>query len=76
MRGEDGTMQIGLMANDGSNLRQLTRSGDWSTRAVFSPDGRYLACVRGQRPWFIVVVSVETDEETIVAEDADGSRLI
>ncbi len=55
-------------------LRQLTRTGDMNTRAVFSPNSRYLAFVRGYRPCRLVVLNVETDEETIVAEDTESIR--
>ncbi len=75
MKGEDGTMQIGLMSIDGSNLRQLTHTGDGNTRSTFSPDGRYIAFIRGlQSPACVVIVDVQTGEETVIANDAQPVR--
>jgi hypothetical protein len=71
MKGDNGTMQIGLMSIDGSNLRQLTRTDDDYTRPTFSPDGRYLAFIRGLKsPSCVVIVEIQTGEETIIANDA------
>ncbi|MFM9962832.1 MAG: TolB family protein [Planctomycetaceae bacterium] len=76
MKGEDGTMQIGLTSLDGrKNIRQLTRSGDLNMKSAFSPDGRYLAFVRGSQPNIrLIVVNVQTGEETLVAHDAASAR--
>ena len=75
MKGEDGTMQIGLTSLDGQQIRQLTRSGDLNTKPAFSPDGRYLAFVRGSQPNVsLIVVNVQTGEETLVANDAASAR--
>ncbi len=75
MQGEDGTMQIGLTSLDGATIRQLTRTGDMNTRAAFSPDGRSLAFVRGSQPNVsLIVVNVQTGEETLVAHDAASAR--
>lgn len=69
-------MQIGLTSLDGSqNIRQLTRTGDLNTKPAFSPDGRYLAFVRGSQPNVnLIVVNVQTGEETLVAHDAASAR--
>ncbi len=68
-------MQIGLTSLDGATIRQLTRTGDMNTRAAFSPDGRYLAFVRGSQPNVsLIVVNVQTGEETLVAHDAASAR--
>ena len=75
MKGDNGTMQIGLMSIDGSNLRQLTRTGDGNTRATFSPDGRYIAFIRGlDSPACVVIVDPQTGAETIIANDAQPIR--
>ena len=75
MKAGDDTMQLGLMSIDGSNIRQLTRTGDLNMKPAFSPDGRYLAFVRGSQPNVsLIVVNVQTGEETLVANDAASAR--
>ena len=70
-----GNEQIGLTSIDGTKTRQLTRTGNANNRPVFSPNGRYLAFVRGNQPSVsLVVVNVQTGEETIVAHDAQSIR--
>ncbi len=71
IKGEDGTMQIGLMGIDGTNLRQLTQRGDGNARATFSPDGRYIALIRSlQPPSSVVIVDTANHSEVVVATDA------
>jgi Tol biopolymer transport system component len=75
MKGEDGTRQIGLVSLDGGELRQLTHTADHNNKPLFSPDGRYLALLRGEgQIACLVIVNVETGEETIVANDASSIR--
>ncbi len=75
MKGEDGTMQIGLTSMDGTETRQLTRNGDSNMKSAFSPDGRYLAFVRAsQSNGSLVLVHIETGEEFILANDVQSIR--
>ncbi len=75
IKGEDGTLQIGLTSLDGQQIRQLTRSGDLNMKPAFSPDGRYLAFVRGNSPSVsLVVIHIETGQETVVANNALSVR--
>ena len=68
-------MQIGLTSMEGKQIRQLTRTGDRNMKPAFSPDGRYLAFVRGSQPNVsLIVVNVQTGEETVVANDAASVR--
>ena len=77
MLAENGTMQIGLTSWDGKEIRQLTRTGDFNTRAAFSPDGKYLAFIRGlNSPAHLMIVNIETGKETLIATDAQSSRPI
>ena len=70
-------MQIGLTSWDGKKIRQLTRTGDFNTRAAFSPDGKYLAFLRGlESPARLLIVNIETGQETLIATDAQSSRPI
>ena len=74
MRGEDGTMQIGLLAADGTT-RQLTHLGNHNTKLSFSPDGCYIAFIRGLRaPCVLVVKCLATGKETVLATDAQWTR--
>ena len=71
MKGEDGTMQIGMTSHGDSEPRQLTRTGDYNTGSAFSPDGRYLAFLRGKgQTVCLIVINVETRKEYNVASDA------
>lgn len=75
MKGDDGTMQIGLTSMDGKEIRQLTRAGDFNTRSAFSPDGKHVAFTRGQQvPAHVIIVNVETGKETVISNDAQTSR--
>ena len=76
MKGEDGTMQIGLTSMDGTDIRQLTRAGDFNTKPAFSPDGHFLAFVRGndRSNARLVIVNMQTGEETILANDVQLIR--
>lgn len=75
MKGADGTRQIGIVSMDGSQVRQLTHTGDDNHMPVFSPDGGYIAFLRGKTPNInLIVVDVATGEETVVATDAKPER--
>jgi hypothetical protein len=75
MKGADGTMQIGVVRMDGSNVRQLTRQGDGNTFPQFSPDGRFVAFTRSlQAPCCLVIVDSVTNEEFVIANDAKHAR--
>ena len=73
MKGEDGTMQIGLTSLGASEPRQLTRAGDVNTGSAFSPDSQYLAFLRGKgqqgQPVCLIVMNIETGKEYVVAND-------
>ena len=77
MKGENGTMQIGMALLDGTDIRQVTHAGDFNTRAAFSPDGKYLAFTRGEHvPVSVIIVNVETGRETVISHDAQATRPI
>ena len=60
---------------DGKEVRQLTRAGDFNTFASFSPDGKYLAFIRGQPPDArVMIVNIETGQETLICNDAVPSH--
>ena len=64
-------MQIGMTSHGDSEPRQLTRTGDYNTGSAFSPDGRYLAFLRGKgQTVCLIVINVETRKEYNVASDA------
>jgi WD40 repeat protein len=66
----DGTHQLVLSDEKGENIRQLTTARELSRQPSFSPDGSYIAFLRGADPAALVVYAVDTGKETIVATDA------
>lgn len=76
MRGENGTLQLGILSTDGKQLHQVTRQADGNTLASFSPDGRWLAFLRAGEPqkWDLWIVDLETEEESPIARDVAKHR--
>lgn len=69
MNASDNTMQIGLISIDGTNLRQLTSTGELNLMPCFSPDEKYIAFLRGiHSPRQVIVVDIETGREYLIAE--------
>ncbi len=71
MKDQNGTRQIGTVSVDGKVVRQLTRQGNANSQPSYSPDGRSIAFLRGENPRAsLILLDVETGQETILADDA------
>ena len=70
----DGSLQLGVVTKD-EEVYQWTETGTFNSWATFSPDGRFVAFIRGQEsPCELIVKSVETGKESIVAKDCNPVR--
>jgi hypothetical protein len=71
MKGEDGTRQIGIISVEGRQVRQATRNAQQNLMPAWSPDGRFLAYLRGSAvPYELAVLDLHGGTETIVAKNA------
>lgn len=72
--GKDGTLQLGIITED-ENVYQWTDDGDFNSWAMFSPDGRFVAYIRGREyPCELRVKSLVNGNESIVAKDCSPAR--